>query len=239
MLESYFLWIYVALIVHNGVFKLILKGLSAKLDAIRAHHHRWNYVVSMEYMMEMIVSFVYYSYFISILILLNKSEQRDVSKVIGVIFLHFIFECFETSIKLSSAYFDAANSLLHAMNIRDHNCCCRGLHRLFRDNANMKEWKYMVSMDIVLRIHISILVYSTKLLLLSGFARSLNVNNNIYAYIGSVLTLQMVYYCIVHFSERIRTKFNIFALFVNYCLDISLLQQILFIALFVGAVIIF
>merc|ERR1711933_560970 len=191
--------------------------------------------------MEIIISIVYYSYFVSILILLNIANQKEVEikKIIGVICMHFLFEIFETSLKFTNIYFDLSSKIIHSFNVKDHNCFCRALHRLFGDNSSIKQWKYRVSMDIVLRIYISILVYSTKFLLIFVIKNSFNTNDNIYGYLGIVFGIQLIYYFMVYIIQLIFNEFNLFSLFVNYARDITVLQKISFIFLFVGGVIIF
>eukprot|EP01083_Nonionella_stella_P026957 74187_1 len=245
ILENHFVWIYLALVGYICMCKIILKALASKCDEIRAKHHRWNYFISIQYLMEFIVSFVYYSYFVSILILLNMNpnEHDDAAlrtvRVVVVICLHFVYEILETSIKLTQKYFDVSNAILHGWNVGDYHWCCRFLYDVFQDESSVEQWKYRLSMDMALRMYVAVCVYSTNLLSVFVMKKRITTSDNIYIHLTVVFAVELVLSFIVSIIQSVSYDFNLFELFINYCTDITKLQKLLFMLLFVGAVIIF
>ena len=119
-----------------------------------------------------------------------------------------------------------SGGVIHWINVRDDNCCCSGLYRLFADKSTRKQWRNRIPMDIALGVHISILIFSSRLLTVFAMDRSADIGLSICEYIGSVFVLQIMYYLTVYMMQRWNSQFNSFG--IHFCRDIAILQKCLF-----------
>lgn len=153
ILQSYFVWIYMIYILYIRYWSaFVIKSIAGKLDAIRARHHKWNHFISVEFVVEMVMSFASYSYFVSILVNLGlyHSQNGDTStdwierlEVIQLVLVHFGFEILETSFKFSEKYYAFSSGVIHWINVRDDNCCCRRLYRIFGPFPNPNPFLFL------------------------------------------------------------------------------------------------